>query len=76
MGLVKMEGETVEKYACSKCDWTIPPVKGQCPHSTQAIMKEGELKCLYCHDSAGKCTKCGVEMQKIEIRKKKESKKG
>ena len=76
MAMKDMKLKTVTKYCCPKCDWTIPPVKGQCPHSTQAVMKDGELKCVYCHDSAGKCTKCGTDMEKIEIIKKKKSKKG
>ena len=76
MEMKKMEMETTTKYSCPKCDWTIPPVKGQCPHSTEAIMKDGELKCAYCHDSEGKCSKCGMEMEKIEIKKKKTPVKG
>ena len=76
MDMKKMEMATVTRYACPKCDWTIPPVKGKCPNSTETIMKDGELKCVYCHDNAGKCTKCGTEMEKIEIKKEKKSKKG
>lgn len=75
MSMKKMEMETATAHCCPKCDWTISPVKCQCPHSTEAIMKDGELKCAYCHDKEGKCTKYGTEMEKIEIRKKKESKK-
>ncbi len=72
MGLVKMEMESVEKYGCSKCDWTIPPVKGQCHNSTETKMKDGTLYCVYCHDSAGKCSKCGMEMDKMKIKQKKQ----
>ncbi len=71
MAMKKMEMETATKYSCPMCDWTIAPVKGQCPHSTEAIMKDGELKCAYYHDVAGKCSKCGMEMEKVEIKKKK-----
>jgi len=76
MAMKKEKFGTVAKYACPKCDWTIPPVKGKCPNSTEAVMKDGELKCVYCHDSAGKCAKCGTEMEKVSIKKKKKSKKG
>lgn len=76
MAMGKMASGTEAKYCCGKCDWTIPPVKGQCAESTQTIMKDGTLSCVYCHDKAGKCTKCGREMDKIEIKKKKDTKKG
>jgi hypothetical protein len=65
------ESETTVAYCCGHCDWTLPPVKGQCPHSTASLYKDGELKCAYCHDQAGKCPKCGMTMEKIEIKKKK-----
>lgn len=73
MAMKKMEMETVSKYCCPKCDWTIAPVKGQCPHSTEAIIKDGELRCVYCHDNKGKCSKCGTTMEKVEIKRKKKS---
>ena len=76
MAMVSMEKGTEAKYCCAKCDWTIAPVKGHCPESTQTVMKDGTLSCVYCHDKSGKCTKCGAEMERIEIKKKKDSKKG
>jgi hypothetical protein len=72
MAMKKMEMETATKYCCNKCG-IISPVKGQCPHSTEAIMKDGELKCALCYDKEGKCPKCGTEMEKVEIKKKKKA---
>ncbi len=69
-----VKGETEVKYCCGKCDWSIPPVKGKCAHSTASVYKDGTLNCVYCHDNAGKCTKCGMEMEKIEIKKQKTKK--
>ena len=75
MTMEKMETETKTKYCCPKDDWNIPPVKGQCPHSTEAVLKEGTLYCVYTHDNPGKCAKCGMDMEKIEVKEKKKAKK-
>ena len=66
--------ETETKYCCPHCDWEIPPVKGICPHSTASLYKDGTLHCVMLHNKGGKCPKCGMEMEKIEIKKKKDKK--
>jgi hypothetical protein len=71
MAMKQMDMTTETKYCCGHCDFAISPVKGQCPHSTEAITKEGTLYCVTCHDKGGKCSKCGMEMEKVEIKKKK-----
>jgi hypothetical protein len=74
MALKKMEMKSEVKYCCAQCG-LMSPVKGKCPESTEAVIKDGELKCALCYDKAGKCPKCGTVMEKVEIKKKKESKK-
>src|ERR1041385_8091409 len=54
--------ETETKYCCSHDDWTIAPVKGNCPHSTASLYKDGTLYCVVYHDKGGKCPKCGMDM--------------
>lgn len=73
MDMVKMEMETETRYCCAKCDWSIPPVKGKCPNSTEAVMKDGTLNCVMTHKKGGKCPKCGMEMGTIEIKGKKKA---
>ena len=67
--------KTKTMYCCAHCDWSIPPVKGTCPHSTITVYKDGTLNCVYVHDKGGKCPKCGMEMEKIEVKKEKKKKK-
>jgi hypothetical protein len=71
MAMKKMDMETTTMYCCTQCGMTMSPVKGKCPHSTEAIMKDGELKCVVCQQKDGKCPKCGMAMEKVEIKKKK-----
>ncbi len=65
------EGDAQTMYCCGHCDWTIPPVKGQCHHSTYTVYKEGTMYCVFCHDIDGKCSNCGMQMEKIVVKKKK-----
>ena len=63
------------KYCCPNCG-IVSPVKGQCHASTKPVVRNGELMCALCYDKDGKCPKCGTAMEKVEVRKKANKKKG
>lgn len=64
----------VKSEVSDTCCWKISPVKGQCPHSTVAVMKDNStLICLLCYDKSDQRSKCGTNM---EIKKRKGMKKG
>ena len=73
----KKEVKAEAKFCCPKCDYCAA-VAGKCPTHNVNLVKSGTYYCEGCGTTSGKackCSKCGMDMKKMECKKMDEDKK-